>query len=338
MNRLFAGLFVLLLCAVMPLLGSDDREDDISDGFSNVNTSEEVALKKVMEGDDAALDEINNWIQENNAYAAQGAGETKAQLNQRILGRLKTVRESYESFLKDHPKYARGYLAYGSFLNDIGEEDEAHDQFEEARELDPKNPAAWNDLANYYGENGRTTNAFAYYAKAAELNPTEPVYYENWATAVYLFRPDARQFYHITEAQVFDKSLALYRKAIQLDPDNFKLMTDYAESYYGIRPLRTNDALEAWTNALRLASDDVEREGVYIHLARIKISAGLFADAQAQLNAVTNSVYDSLKSRLQRNLLAKENPTTNNGVLFLTNSPAEWTNPPALSSDLPKKP
>src|ERR1700722_13578875 len=110
MNRLFAGLFVLLLCAVMPLLGSDDREDDISDGFSNVNTNEEVALKKVMEGDDAALDEINNWIQENNAYAAQGAGETKAQLNQRILGRLKTVRESYESFLKDRPKYARGYL------------------------------------------------------------------------------------------------------------------------------------------------------------------------------------------------------------------------------------
>ena len=35
---------------------------------------------------------------------------------------------------------------------------------------------------------------------------------------------------------------------MQLEPDNFPLATDYAESYYGIRPLRTNDALVAWTN------------------------------------------------------------------------------------------
>jgi tetratricopeptide (TPR) repeat protein len=330
MNRLFAALIVMLLFAALPLLGSGTRADDVSDGMSDVNTNDEAALRNVMEEDDAALDEINLWIQENNAYAAQGAGETKAQLNQRILARIKTVRQDYESFLKSHPKYARGYLAYGSFLDDVGEEDSAHDQYEKARELDPQNPAAWNDLANYYGENGPTTNAFAYYARATELDPTESVYYENWATTVYLYRPDAERFYGITEPQVFDKSLALYRKAIQLDPTNFTLMTYYAESYYGIRPLRTNDALEAWTNALEIASDDVEREGVYIHLARVKIAAGRYAEAQAQLDEITNSAYDALKKRLQRNLLAKENPTTN--------SPADLTYPPALPSDLPKKP
>ena len=69
------------------------------------------------------------------------------------------------------------------------------------------------------------------------------MYYQNLATTVYLYRKDAKEFYGIDEQQVFDKSLALYRKAMQLDPDNFPLATDYAESYYGIRPLRTNDAL-----------------------------------------------------------------------------------------------
>jgi tetratricopeptide (TPR) repeat protein len=313
MNRFLIGLVGVLFLTATSSFG-DTRLDDVSDGMSNVNTNDEAALRKVMAEDDAALDEVNLWIQENNAYAAKGAGETKAELNQRILARLKTVREGYEGFLKDHPKYARGYLAYGSFLNDIGEEDEAHNQFEKARELDPKNPATWNDLANYYGENGPTTNAFAYYERATELNPTEPVYYENWATTVYLYRKDAKEFYGFTEPQVFDKALALYRKAIQLDPKNFTLMTDYAESYYGIRPLRTNDALEAWTNALEIADNDLEREGVYVHLARVKLAAGRYAEAQAQLDEITNSTYDALKARLQRNLKAKESEATNSAV------------------------
>ena len=141
------------------------------------------------------------------------------------------------------------------------------------------------------------TNAFADYARAIELDPTEPVYYQNLATSVYLYRKDAREFYRLNEQQVFDKALELYRKAIQLDPDNFELATDYAESYYGIRPLRTNDALAAWTNALHTAHNDAEREGVFIHLARIKIAAGRFDEARAQLDAVTNSIYAGLKDR-----------------------------------------
>jgi len=37
--------------------------------------------------------------------------------------------------------------------------------------------------------------------------------------------------------------------------------------------------LAAWTNALQIAHNDVEREGVYIHLARIKMIAGRYAEA-----------------------------------------------------------
>ena len=107
------------------------------------------------------------------------------------------------------------------------------------RPNDPKNPAAWNNLANYYGEYGGVTNAFAYYAEASRLAPAEPVYLHNLATTVYLFRSDAETFYHLTEPQVFDKALDLYRQAMKLDPANFILATDYAESYYEIKPLRT---------------------------------------------------------------------------------------------------
>lgn len=312
------GIICVALVSAMPAFGTNSdtnsgaRESDLSDSdvsVDNTNNPALVALEKVMRDDDAAMDEVDSWIKENNAFAAKGVGESKAELNRRIRARLQIVRQGYEGYLKQYPTNAQGYLAYGSFLEDIGAEQDACVEYEKSRQLDPKNPAVWNDLANFYGENGPITNAFAYYAKAVELNPSEPVYYENWATTVYLYRKDAREFYGINEGQVFDKALALYQKAVKLDPNNLVLMTDYAESYYGIKPLRIHDALVAWTNALEIATNDLEREGVYVHLARVKILAGQFAEAKAQLNGITNSAYDALKWRLQRSLLWHE---TNN--------------------------
>ena len=329
MNELLIGLVGALIATNQPLAVSNliQQNAGVSVTIVNPNDPAEKELAQLMAEDDAAVTEVDKWIQGNNAFAAQGAGESKEALNRRIRARLEPVHKEYEDFLRRYPDFARGHLAYGSFLNDIGEEEAAGAQYRKAAQLDPKNPAAWNQLANYYGEHGPLTNAFVDYAKAIELNPAEPVYYQNLAAMVYLFRKDARAFYGITEEQVFDKALTLYCKAIQLDPQNFPLATDYAQTYYGIRPLRTNDALGAWTNALQIAHDDNERQGVYIHLARIKIAAGRFAEARAHLNAVTNAAFADVKHRLERNLAERENTATNtNAAGVFTNAPAVPTN------------
>lgn len=325
MKYFFPAFLGLLLAVLAPraMAGSPEQAPRDADQLAFTNSPQDKELEKIMEDDDAAMDEVNQWIQDNEAFKAQGAGESKQELNQRIMARLQTVRTNYEAFLQRYPTNADAYLAFGSFLDDLGDEDGAHDQYEKSRQLNPQNPAAWNDLANYYGENGPITNAFIYYAKAIELNPKEPVYYENFATTVYLYRRDAMLLYGITEPQVFDKALALYQKAIQLDPDDFALQTDYAESYYGIRPLRTNDALMAWTNALNIAQNETEREAVYIHLARIKIAAGLFAEAQAHLDAVTNSDFEVLKGRLERTMAERKKGAPSSLTMVFTNPPVE---------------
>ena len=330
MSDLTIGLLGALLATNQPLAVSNlvQQQTGVSIAITNPDDPAEQELRQLMEGDDAALAEVDRWIQTNNTLMATGAGESKEALNQRIRARLDSVRTNYTSFLRRHPDSSRGYMAYGTFLDDIGDEEAGKVQFENAAQLDPKNPAAWNNLANYYGENGALTNAFANYARAIELDPSEPVYYQNLATTVYLFRKDARAFYGINEQQVFDKALDLYRKAVQLDPDNFALAVDYAESYYGIRPLRTNDALVAWTNVLKIAHNDVECEAVYIHLARVKTIAMRFDEARAQLEAVTNDFYADLKRQLERNLAERENAATNTAQTISTNAivPA---NPPA---------
>lgn len=289
----------------------------------DTNSPVEQEFQKIQDEDDAAQEEVNGWIKDNNGLAESGKAIPPAELNRRIRSRFDVIRKEYEDFIRRNPKHARVRVAFASFLDDIGDEDAETNQLLTARNLDPALPSVWNQLGNYYGEHGPTTNAFTCYEKAIQLDPTESVYYQNFGTTVYLYRKDVKEFYHINEQQVFDKAMALYAKAMAMDPTNFELATDVAESYYGIKPLRTNDALVAWTNALHLARDEIDREGVYIHLARINMQARQFATSHKFLDAVTNDMYGELKRRLIRNLNEREHPE------LVTN------NPPAAPSALP---
>ncbi|MBM3841026.1 MAG: tetratricopeptide repeat protein [Verrucomicrobia bacterium] len=315
MNGLLIGLLTVL-AAENPAATPNERPPRNSAAtlkVPNPNDAVEQEYQKLLEEDDAAQEEVDKWIRDEQAFAKAGAGISKAALAAKIDQRFGKVRKAYGDFLLFHPKHARARLAYGSFLNETGEEDEAVAEWEKAREIDPKNPAAWNNLANHFGHRGPVDKAFAYYEKAIELNAAEPTYYWNLATTVYLFRRDAMEYYKFSEPQVFDRALELYRKALQLDPKNFILAHDYAQSYYGIKPLRTADALAAWKEALKLANDDVEREGVYLHLARVELNSGLFEDSRKHLNSVTNQMHLNLKNRLLRNLAEKQSqaPATN---------------------------
>lgn len=274
----------------------------------------EKEFKRLMEQDDEAQAEVDRWIRDNNAFAQQGAGTPAAELNQRILKRFAAVRQGYEDFIKRHPNHARVRVAYASFLSDIGEEDAGFPQLEKARELDPKDPAIWNNLANYYGHNGPVTKAFEYYEKAIALNSKEPVYYQNFGTTVFLFRKDAMEHYRINEQQVFDKALELYREAMKLGPHDLPLASDVALTYYGIKPPRNDEALQAWTNAFTLAKTEVERQGIHVHFTRVKTHAGRFPEARAHLSLITLPIYEELKQRLVRTLEEKEGEASGTNV------------------------
>lgn len=276
----------------------------------------QAELRKVMELDDAAEAEVDGWIQENQQFAAKGAGTPPLQLRQRIRERLEPVGQAYEDFIKRHAGYAEARVAYASFLSDVKGEDAAEEQLQAALALDTNNPAIYNNLANIYGHIGPIKKAFEYYAKAIALNPLESTYYHNLGTAVYLFRKDAEEYYHLDETQVFAKAFNLYSNAMQLDPDNFPLASDVAQSYYGVKPLRVETALQAWTNALSIAHDEIEREGVYLHFARIKLLSGRFDEARAHLNLVTNDMYADLKTKLEHNVAEREKEfNATNGLL-----------------------
>jgi len=269
----------------------------------------EKEYQKILAMDDEAQEEADKWIKENQSFQDKGAGILQSTLRLRIEKRFEPVRAAYEDFILRHPKHAKIRLAFGSFLDDLGEELEAVKQWEKARDLEPGNPAAWNNLANYYGHYGPLTNAFICYEKAIEINPKEPLYYRNFATTISLYRKDAMEHYQIDEQKVFDRSLEFFQKALDLQPDNFLYANDLAQSYYGIRPPRITEAIKAWNYALKTAKDNLQKEGIYVHLARNEIMRGNFAIAKQQLNSVTNQTYQVLKDRLLKLIETKTKET-----------------------------
>lgn len=313
MTNLIIGLLGAVLATNQPAAVSNliVQKTGLAVAIPDPNNPLEKEYQKLLDDDNAAQAEADQWITDEKKFGEQGKGLTGGTLQLRIRQRFAGVGKAYRGFLERHPDHIRARLAYGSFLNDTGHEDEALQQWEKARELDPKNPAALNNLANYYGHNGPVEKAFEFYEKAIALATNEPVYLQNFATTVYLFRPAATNYFKLGNQQVFDKALGLYRQALALDPGNFPLATDLAQTFYGIQPPRFAEAMTAWQAAEKIAHDEIEREGVYLHYARWRMNAGRFDEARRDLNLVTNSMYVTVKERLLKNLAGKEAKATN---------------------------
>ncbi len=303
---------------------------------ANPNDPVEQELQKLLEMDDVAQDEVERWIRESDATGDRATIKDAA-LSLRMEQRVAPVRRAYEDFLQRHGTHARAQLAFASFLMEIGRDAEALPHLEKARDLEPQNAAAWNNLANYYGYHGPATNAFLCYQKAIELNPKMAIYLQNYASLLYLFRVDAMETFGVDEQAICRQALDLYRKAQALNPKDFVLANDLAQVYYAVKPPRHEEAIKAWENALSLARDPLQREGIFIHLARIKMAMGLKAEARDQLNQVKGVVYDSLKQALLDELDGKKPPkksAANKPPLLGPPAPASFSasTPPAGGS------
>lgn len=270
-------------------------------------TGEELQFRELLELDDAAHQEVDRWIRDNNAFRAKGGGVPKADMNAKVRVRLRKVRQAYEEFLRQYPANVKARLAFGSFLNGINETEEAQAQWEKARDLAPENPASWNNLGNAWGKLGKPLKAFRHYTHAIKLAPNEPVYTRNLASMIYVHQEEAAGYFALSQADAVDKAIGLFRRAREHDPKNFALASDMAMAFYGTQPFRMDEALKAWETALALARPGLEKEGVQIHLTRIHLAAGHKDRAREALEKINHESLLPLKRDFLKQLSGKGN-------------------------------
>lgn len=300
--------FLACLCltlAVTTLRGAGTNDTVPAPAATNAPANVEVVraeFEKLLASDNAAQAEVDRWVTDNQKFSAQGGGIDREDLRLKIEMRFVVVRRAYDEFLRQHPDHIAGLLAYGSLLNDLNDEAAAAVQWERANRLAPTNPATWNNLANHAAGSGDQKKAFEFFERSMSLAPDVATYRRNLGSAIVHFRTNAMEYYNLGEQAVLEKGLKLLSEAQKQEGDDFPLATEIAQTYYGLRPPRVDEALQAWETARKLAVDDVERDGVRLHLTRVNLQAGRYAEARRQLDLIKYEDYADLKRKLSDQL------------------------------------
>lgn len=262
----------------------------------------EAELAALRALDTRARQDMSRWLRETAAHDEHLTQKASNQLSSRMEHRLAVVTASYRDFLTRHPNHAEAAASKEIFLSDIEEDLQSIHRWEEARAEDPEGPAPWTRLAHELIHTGRTVDAFTCFEKALALNLDEAVHYFDFATAMLLHRNDAMSHYKLTEAELFSRVLIYYQQGMHMEPGDFRLAADYAQTFYVIKPARPAAALAAWEHALTLATDDTQRGEARIHLARHALQAGRLNLARVHLDLVTVASLEPVKLPLLRRI------------------------------------
>ena len=264
----------------------------------------ESELQTIFTADNAALNEIAKWIEEN-ATLIRTDSIRRNQLAQRIRMRLDRVRKQYLAFLKQHPKHARAHAAYGSFLTHLDDQQGALRALKTSSQLAPFNAAVQNNIATHLGslavQSGRHTRvgeALDAYQKSIRLAPRAAVYRHNYAITLSLFQKEAAAHLKLKPREVSEEALKQITESLRLDPDNFEIAADLAETHHDFKPLPREKTLAAWKHASTLATTDDQRGWAELQMAIVNIETDHFDEAKRHLEKVNVEIYSKLKHRL----------------------------------------
>lgn len=262
----------------------------------------EAEFTILRQRDAEAREDFGRWLRDTEARDEHMDDRSPNFLSARMEHRINTVSAAFTEFLARYPEHSEATALQAAFREDMATNLEAIRRWEEERSELPDSPAPWNRLAHHLTHVGRIVDAFACFEKSLELAPREADYFFDYATALLLYRNEATSHYKLTESELFDRVLITYRRGMKLQPDDYQLAADYANTFYMIRPARPAEGLSAWEGALKLATTESQRDEVRLHLARYSITSGKLGIARLYLDQVRDSQFDPVKASLLRRI------------------------------------
>lgn len=217
---------------------------------------------------------------------------------------MQLVLQGYELLLRDNPKYAPGYAAYGYLLGKVGQRKASIAILLKANQLDPDVPLVKNQIGNFLAEEGRAREAMPYYLAAIQLEPKEPLYHYQLGTLLYVAHDEFLKSGEWTADGLVHTMHEAFRQAAELAPDRLEFTYRYAESFYDLTTPDWDGALKAWNALEAKATTEIERQTMRLHEINVLLKQGKGDHARVLLDSVTEPALQAQKEKLVAQLPA----------------------------------
>lgn len=218
---------------------------------------------------------------------------------------MQLVCQGYELLLRDNPKFAPGYAAYGYLLGKIGQPKASVAILLKANQLDPDLPLVKNQIGNFLAEQGRPREALPYFLAAIKLEPKEPLYHYQLGTLLYEARDEFIKSGEWTADGLNHAMHDAFRMAAELAPNRIEFTYRYAESFYDLDNPDWDAALKAWNALEARALSEIERQTMRLHEANVLLKQGKADHARVILDTVTEPALQQQKQKLVAQLATK---------------------------------
>lgn len=146
----------------------------------------------------------------------------------------------FQQVLEQQPRNPAAWNNLALVYQDQGRHVDALHAFKEAIRLSPRYANAWNNLGNFHLEDANLPEALHAYKQATRFEPQNAKPWINLAQS------------HLDAGQP-DLAIRAYKKAIRLVPENITLLNELGNIYRGMN--RFKDAIAAYNKAIKLAPD-----------------------------------------------------------------------------------
>jgi tetratricopeptide (TPR) repeat protein len=211
---------------------------------------------------------------------------------------VQTIVHDYELLMRENPKFAAGYVAYGTLLRKVDMRKEAMAMLLKANQLDQDIPQVKNQLGNLIAEDGKPLEAAPYFLAAIKLEPNEPLYHYQLGMLLAEARDDFLKSGEWTRPTLDDAMQQAFKRAMELAPDRFEFAYRYAESFNDVEKPDWGEALKQWSALEEKASTAIERQVMRLQAANVCLKMGKAEHARALLAGVDEPKLQEQKQKL----------------------------------------
>lgn len=147
---------------------------------------------------------------------------------------------AFQQIIEQEPHNPAAWNNLARLFRDQGRPADALHAFNKSIKLAPRDSNAWNNLGNFHRAQGNRSDALHAFKQAARFEPHNPIPWINLAHT------------HLDTGQP-DAAIRAYKKAIRLDPEQSVLLNDLGNIYRGMN--RFKDAIASFNKALKLSPE-----------------------------------------------------------------------------------